>query len=412
MAKPRLNVAFLTGDTTLNVTLARALAPPVEPGPQRRVAPPEAYDPEDYFQAFFGGVSPTYHEFETQTRRYTAVEHGNFEKPRRHLLNGAGCFDGAVLTVFASEGLGVITREHILLLREAGIHRVAIVVDTSNLVGEPEVIDLTEADVRAMLAEYGFPADDLPAVRGNLIAAGRAEEEGATRCLDELRSVLDTLIPPPSRDEDGPFLLSIDEVDSGENGTTVVSGWAERGRVEVRDELEVVGRGSGLLPVRVLGLHRSASAKRIGRAGSRFSVRLGRGLRGGVQTDNPEPSSRTTFRPGMQLSVQPGQVLAARGSVQVYCRFDADCYLATRREGGCDDSLGDGEQVQFLLRTRESPGVVRQLGEEQQVWPGRRFRMRAELPADCATVMAPGLRFAFRGEEGLSGYGVVEQVYR
>jgi elongation factor Tu len=394
MAKPRLNVAFLTGDTSLNVSLLRALLPPTSPQPQE----------------YGWNTAPVYSEFESQTRRYTAVEYGHMEKPRRHLLNAAPCLDGVVLSVFASEGLGVVTREHILLLREAGIQRIAVFVDTSNLIGEPEVADLTEAQVRITLAEYGFPADDFPVVRGNLLAIGRGEEENPGRCLDELHATLDLLIPAPCRAEHEPFLLSVDAVAPINNGTTAANGWAVRGRVENGDELEVVGGNGGTRRVMVARVWRVATAVKVGRAGRRLRVALRDPQAAPEAEPRPRRRWRGEHRPGPTL--ERGQVLAAPGSVQVFCRFDADCYLATRREGGREDSLGDGEQVQFLLRSREVPGVVRLLGEEQQVWPGRRFRMRAELPADGAMVMSPGFRFAFRGEEGLSGYGVVEQVYR
>jgi hypothetical protein len=110
MSKPRLNVAFLTGDTDLNVSLVAALSPPAPspPAGQRELMGEEL---EAMYAAMYGGnPAPNYAEFETAERRYTAIEYGSYEKPRRMLLNAASCLDGAVLTVFASEGLGVVTR--------------------------------------------------------------------------------------------------------------------------------------------------------------------------------------------------------------------------------------------------------------------------------------------------------------
>jgi elongation factor Tu len=395
MSKPRLNVAFVTGDTNLNVSLAAALCP-------RRMSSAVHREAVEEFAEMDGGSpTPNYAEFETATRRYTAIEYGPYEKPRRMLLNAAPCLDGAVLTVFASEGLGVVTREHALLLREAGVRHVAMFVDTSNVVGEPEMVDLTEHQTRALLAEYGFPADDLPVVRGDLLAVARGEDVNARRCLEELRSSLDLLIPLPCRDTSGPFLLSIDGVGQEQGDTTVVTGWVERGQVEVRDELQVWGGGTGFWQVRVSRVPRSKSAKRGGQSGSRISLSLTEALGGGVQGGS-----------GPRVPIRAGQVLAAPGSVHVATWFDADCYLATRREGGRDDSLGHGEKVQILLRSAEAPGVIRLSEGQRELWPGRRFCARVELPADCATMLLSGLRFAFRDEEGLSGYGIVQEVYR
>jgi elongation factor Tu len=406
MSKPQLNVAFLTGDMGLNVSLAAALAPP---SLSTRAGPPDMPSEElaaMYAAGYGGDPAPSYSEFETAARRYTAVEFGPYEKPRRMLLNAAPCLDAAVLTVFASEGLGVVTREHVLLLREAGVRHVAVFVDTSNVVGEPEMIDLTEHEARALLAEYGFPADDLPAVRGDLLAVARGEDADARRCLDELRSALDLLVPAPDCERHGPFLLSIDGVRPGRRGTTAISGWAERARVHPGDVLDCVGGNDQPLRIAVEEVRRLTARVHSGGARLRLTVAV-RACR-----DELQQAAVPRRRGGEGHMIHPGRVLASPGSVRVSTRFDADCYLATPREGGREHSLGDGEQIQFLLRSAEAPGVVRLSEGQREVWPGRRFCVRVELPADCATVMGPGLRFAFRGEEGLSGYGVVEKVYR
>jgi translation elongation factor EF-Tu-like GTPase len=87
------------------------------------------------------------------------------------------------------------------------------------------MIDHTEHQTRERLAEYGFPADDFPAVRGNLPTVARGEDADARRCLEELRSVLDLLLPLPRRDEHGPFLLSIDDVRQNRTRPSSADGW-------------------------------------------------------------------------------------------------------------------------------------------------------------------------------------------
>ena len=54
-------------------------------------------------------------------------------------------------------------------------------------------------------------------------------------------NALDTYIPLPQREEDKPFLMSIEDVFSIKGRGTVATGRIERGTAKVGDEVEIIG---------------------------------------------------------------------------------------------------------------------------------------------------------------------------
>ncbi len=54
-------------------------------------------------------------------------------------------------------------------------------------------------------------------------------------------TALDTEIPEPERDIDKPFLMAIEDVFSIKGRGTVATGRIERGKVNINDEVEIVG---------------------------------------------------------------------------------------------------------------------------------------------------------------------------
>ena len=98
-------------------------------------------------------------------------------------------------------------------------------------------------EMRELLTKYDFPGDDIPIIRGSskpaLDSAGK--DDKACKCIDDLMKALDTYIPTPLREEDKPFLMSIEDVFSIKGRGTVGTGRVERGKCKIGDEVEVVG---------------------------------------------------------------------------------------------------------------------------------------------------------------------------
>src|SRR5207247_2988152 len=77
----------------------------------------------------------------------------------------------------------------------------------------------------------------------NALAAMQCAGKDDAVCapLDELFKALDNYLPDPIREEDKPFLMSIEDVFSIKGRGTVGTGRIERGVCKVGDEVEIVG---------------------------------------------------------------------------------------------------------------------------------------------------------------------------
>src|SRR3954470_14477575 len=94
-----------------------------------------------------------------------------------------------------------------------------------------------------LLSGYDFPGDEIPIVRGSSKPAldSGGKDDAANKCIDDLMEALDSYIPDPVREEDKPFLMSIEDVFSIKGRGTVATGRIERGKVKVGDEVEIIG---------------------------------------------------------------------------------------------------------------------------------------------------------------------------
>src|SRR5262249_8094914 len=82
-----------------------------------------------------------------------------------------------------------------------------------------------------------------PIIRGRAdLAYQNPADDAACRCIDELMAALDAYVPPPVREEDRPFLLAIEGVNSIPGQGTVLTGRVERGRARVGGRVLVLGR--------------------------------------------------------------------------------------------------------------------------------------------------------------------------
>lgn len=102
--------------------------------------------------------------------------------------------------------------------------------------------DLVELEVRELLESYGFP-DDLPVLKGSARTALEESEHTdlGTNSVKELMDTVDTYVKQPERLLDAAFLLSIESTLVAKGRGTVVTGKVEQGKVNINDELEVVG---------------------------------------------------------------------------------------------------------------------------------------------------------------------------
>jgi len=250
--KPHLNVGTIGhidhGKTTLTAAIVMRQAYKMKAVGGKEVDPKEVYA-----KIAKGGtvrddlktvtIAVAHVEYETAKRHYAHIDCPGHADYIKNMITGAAQMDGAILVVAANDGPMPQTREHLLLARQVNVPYIVVFMNKIDTVDDPELLDLVELELRELLNKYEFPGDNTPIVRGSalpvMLSAGK--DDAAGKCIDELMEALDTYIPDPMREEDKPFLMSIEDVFSIKGRGTVGTGRIERGVVKVGDEVEIVG---------------------------------------------------------------------------------------------------------------------------------------------------------------------------
>ncbi|WP_069164012.1 elongation factor Tu [Nocardia altamirensis] len=379
--KPHLNIGTMGhvdhGKTTLTAAITKVLA-------QRgggSFVPFDRIDraPEEAQRGITINIAHV--EYETATRHYAHIDmpgHADFVK---NMITGAAQLDGAILVVSAQDGVMPQTTEHVLLARQVGVEHIVVAMNKAD-VGDPELLDLIELEVRELLTEQGYPGADLPVVR----VSGLRALEGDAQWTDALLGLLDavdTHVPTPVRYTDAPFLLPVENVLTITGRGTVVTGAVERGRVRLGDRVAVLGLGDELTTV-VTGVETFGRTMEVAEAGDNVALLL-RGLQRG--------------------QVRRGQVVAEPGSVAVHTGFTARVYLLGTAEGGRRTPITTGYRPQFYLRTGDVVGDVTLPDDISLALPGDTVELTVRLGRPAP--VEPGLGFVLREGGRTVGAGTV-----
>ena len=332
-------------------------------------------------------IATAHVEYESTKRHYAHVDCPGHADYVKNMITGAAQMDGAILVVSAADGPMPQTREHILLARQVGVPYIVVFMNKTDMVDDPELIELVELEIRDLLSNYDFPGDDTPVIQGSALKAlENPEDAGLTKCIWDLVEALDSYIPEPERDIDKPFLMPIEDVFSISGRGTVVTGRVERGKVKVGEEVSIVGI-TDTMKTTVTGVEMFRKLLDEGVAGDNIGVLL----RGTKKDD-----------------VERGQVLAKPNSITPHKKFKAEAYILTQAEGGRHTPFFNGYRPQFYFRTTDVTGIVTLPADVEMVMPGDNISCEIALIAPIA--MEQGLRFAIREGGRTVGAGVVAEV--
>ena len=330
-------------------------------------------------------INTAHIEYETEARHYAHVDCPGHADYVKNMITGAAQMDGAILVVTAADGPMPQTREHILLARQVGVPYIVVYLNKVDMVDDEELLELVEMEVRELLTEYGFPGDDIPVIQGSSLGALNGEEKWIDAIM-ELMNAVDSYIPTPERPVDQPFLLPIEDVFTITGRGTVVTGRVERGKVNVGEEVEIIGIRP-TTKTTVTGVEMFRKLLDSGEAGDN----IGALLRGTKKED-----------------VERGQVLAKPGSITPHTNFKSEVYVLTKEEGGRHTPFFTGYRPQFYFRTTDITGMVNLPEGVEMVMPGDNIEMTVELIHPIA--MEEGLRFAIREGGRTVASGVVATI--
>ncbi len=330
-------------------------------------------------------------EYETEKRHYAHIDCPGHADYIKNMITGAAQMDGAILVVAATDSVMPQTREHVLLARQVNVPYIVVFINKTDMVDDPEIIELVEMEVRDLLNEYDFPGDEVPVIKGSALKA--VEECGDDpncewyKPIQELLDALDNYIPDPVRDVDKPFLMAIEDVFSITGRGTVVTGRVERGVLKPGEEVEIVGFRDK--PIRTVATSIEMFRKILDEALPGDNVGI---LLRGVKKDE----------------VERGMVVAKPGTIHPHTKFRAQVYVLKKEEGGRHTPFFNGYRPQFYFRTTDVTGTIKLPEGQEMVMPGDHVNLEVELIYPVA--IEKELRFAIREGGRTVGAGVVTDI--
>jgi elongation factor Tu len=276
-----------------------------------------------------------------------------------------------------------------LLARQVGVPKLVVYMNKTDLVDDPEMLELVEMEVRELLDQYEFDGDNAAIIQGSALKALEGDPVHV-QSIKDLMDAVDTQIPEPVRDVDKKFLMPVEDVFSITGRGTVATGRIERGVINVGDPVEIVGlmkEGDKPLKSVCTGVEMFRKLLDRGEAGDNAGILL----RGIEKTD-----------------IRRGQVIVAPGSVTPHKKFKAEVYVLSKEEGGRHTPFFNGYRPQFYFRTTDVTGDCKLPASVEMVMPGDNVGIEVELLQPIA--MEKGLRFAIREGGRTVGAGQVTEI--
>ena len=332
-------------------------------------------------------INTAHIEYSTEKRHYAHVDCPGHADYVKNMITGAAQMDGAILVIAATDGPMAQTREHILLSRQVGVPRMVVFLNKCDMVDDEELLDLVEMEVRELLTEYGYDGDNTPIIRGSALKALEGDPAWTGKIM-ELMDAVDSWIETPARDTEKPFLMPIEDVFTITGRGTVVTGRVERGRLNVNEEVEIVGLKETKKTV-ATGIEMFRKSLDYAEAGDNAGVLL-RGI-------NRE-------------DVERGQVLAKPGTVTPHTNFECQVYVLSKDEGGRHTPFFTKYRPQFYFRTTDVTGEVTLPEGTEMVMPGDNVTMTVELIAPIA--LEEGTEFSIREGGRTVGAGKVTKIIK
>ncbi len=382
--KPHINVGTIGhvdhGKTTLSAAIAKVQG-----------------NPKSYADIAKGGtvrdaskivtIAISHLEYESEKRHYAHIDCPGHADYVKNMITGAAQMDGAILVVSAPDGPMPQTREHVLLANQVNVPALVVYLNKVDLVEDPEFLELVEMEIRDLLKKYNYPGDETPIIRGSALKALEGDP-AAVESIKKLVEALDNFVPEPKRDLDQPFLMPIEDVFSIKGRGTVATGRIERGKVNVNEEVEIVGLRETKKSV-VTGVEMFHKTLDQGQAGDNVGILLR-----GVEKED----------------IERGQVLAKPGTITPHTDFEAEIYLLKKEEGGRHTPIFNGYRPQVFIGTTDVTGSVELQTGVEMIMPGDNAKVTVKLIKPVA--MESGRRFAIR-EGGLTvGAGVITKIIK
>ena len=386
--KPHVNIGTIGhvdhGKTTLTAAISTVLA-------SKGLGEKSDYDsidnaPEEKERGIT--INTSHIEYQTEARHYAHVDCPGHADYVKNMITGAAQMDGAILVVAATDGPMPQTKEHILLARQVGVPSIVVFMNKTDLVDDPEILELVEMEIRELLTANEYDGDNTPIIKGSALGALNGEPK-AVEAIEELMKAVDEYIPLPTRPIDQPFLMSVEDVFTITGRGTVATGRIERGVIKVGDNVEIVGFNEAPLTSTCTGVEMFKKLLERGEAGDNAGLLL-RGIE--------------------KKDIRRGMVITAPKSITPHTEFKGEVYVLGKDEGGRHTPFFNKYRPQFYFRTTDVTGECMLPEGVEMVMPGDNVSLTVKLIAPIA--MDKGLKFAIREGGRTVGAGQVTEILK
>jgi selenocysteine-specific elongation factor len=264
-----------------------------------------------------------------------------------NMLAGIGGIDAVLLVIAADEGVMPQTREHLAILDLLGVQHGLVVLSKTDMVNDPDWLELIEHDVQDVLAGTTLDGAGIVPVSARTGAG-----------IPDLRQRLtDLLADMPPRSDYGSPRLPVDRIFTISGFGTVVTGTLLGGGLRVGEEVELQPAG---LRGRIRGLQSYKQTVETAEPGSRVAVNVS-----GVE----------------KRAVERGSVLTLPGLLQPTTLVD----VRFRHLKDAGRPLKHNAEIKFFSGAAESVGYVRLL-DCDELAPGQEgwLQIRLETPMALA----------------------------
>ena len=331
-------------------------------------------------------INSSHVEYQTDKRHYAHVDCPGHADYVKNMVTGAAQMDGAILVVAATDGPMPQTREHILLGRQVGVPRIVVFMNKVDMVDDPELLELVEMEIRDLLSFYEYDGDNGPVVQGSALGALNGEPKWVETVMNLMQEV-DAWIEIPPRENEKPFLMSIEDVFTITGRGTVATGRIETGVINTSDEVDIIGMSEEKLKTTITGVEMFRKILDRGEAGDNVGLLL-RGID--------------------KKDIRRGMVIAAPNSITPHTHFKGEVYILKKEEGGRHTPFHNKYRPQFYFRTTDVTGEITLEAGREMVMPGDNVTIDVNLIAPIA--MDKGLRFAIREGGRTVGAGQVTEI--
>jgi elongation factor Tu len=331
-------------------------------------------------------INSSHVEYSTEKRHYAHVDCPGHADYVKNMVTGAAQMDGAILVVAATDGPMPQTREHILLGRQVGVPRIVVFMNKVDMVDDEELLELVEMEIRELLSFYDYDGDNTPCIPGSALGALNGEDKWVDT-VKNLMIAVDEWIEIPPRDNEKPFLMSIEDVFTITGRGTVATGRIETGVINTGDDIDIIGMQEEKLASTITGVEMFRKILDRGEAGDNVGLLL-RGID--------------------KKDIKRGMVIARPGTVTPHTKFKAEVYILKKEEGGRHTPFHNKYRPQFYFRTTDVTGEISLEAGREMVMPGDNVTIDVELIAPVA--MDKGLRFAIREGGRTVGAGQVTDI--